>query len=94
MLDQKDNNRSWKTADESADDRCGDNWDTSILKSTGHLSEDAELWLRSMVSVDEPADHDIQKDDKGCSEGRDEEPKLALGRLLRSHSVASITNDV
>lgn len=94
MLDQKDNNGSWEIACESADNGAVDNWDTSILEPTGHLSENAELWLRSVASVDEPADHDIQKNDKGCSEGRDEEPKLALRRLLLSHCITGNANDV
>lgn len=58
--------------------------------------ENLELSLLVVLdmSVDEPADHGIEQDDKGHSQGRDEEPHLASIGLSLGHIVAEEANDI
>ena len=46
------------------------------------------------MSVDEPADEDVQNDDEGHAEGRDEEPRLGAAGVLPAHEVAEPADEV
>lgn len=62
--------------------------------TTGNFTDDADAGLAAMLDVDTSADTDVKQDDKGGSQGGDEEVQLGAVRLLLGHSAAEDTDGV
>lgn len=85
MLDENHNDGGGKLVGESFDECLVDCWDCSVLESSGHREQDLEDRVLAVVSIHEPTDQGIKKNDERGSECRDEEKHFgSLGHLSSS----------
>ena len=91
MLDESHNDGSWKLTRKGLNDSLVYCRDCSSLETSGHCAQDRKdiVLGRAMVSVDEPTDHGVKKDDEGGSECRDEEERFGSVWHLSSSKITS-----
>ena len=99
MLDEYHDDRGWKLVDEGFNDRPVNSRNSRVLKASGHWAQDGEFRRvlttdLAVISVDEPADQGIKKNDECGSECRDEEKHLGSLGHLSGCSVASTPDEV